>query len=229
MGPENHTWYLFLRATSDLESLNDIEFVGITHWPNHCPEVPQITHLWFTLGMMILRADSCHYPGHSLAESKRKWANVYEVPAVVTFTACARALRKYTCTWLGREQEIALSMVWVTWPTDLFKKTNEWTRASSQSLTAGSVFRTRILSTKRLPSRHRALCGALSLSLLSTRLRLPRLTFLCLKRVTFYSLCVCVHAISEAPFRFPGKICTEWQHEWLCVHSAAAASMALVF
>lgn len=228
MGPANHTWHLFLRATSDLESLNDIEFIGITLWPNHCPEVPQIAQLWLTLGMLILRADSCHYPGHWRKANGGELMSVKSRPSWHSHHV-RRALRKYTCTWLGREQEITVSMVWVTWPTDLFKKTNEWTRVSSQSLTTVSVFRTRILSKKRLPSRHRALWGALPLSLLSTWLRLPRLIFLCHKPVTFYSFRVCVRVISEAPIHFPGKICTEWQHEWPCVHSAAAASMALVF
>ena len=145
MGPANHTWYLFLQATSDLESLNDIEFIGITHWPNHCPEVPQITQLWFTLGMLILRADSCHHPGHWRKANGGELMSMKSRPSWHSHHV-RRALRKYTCTWLGREQEIAVSMVWVTWvTTDLFKKTNEWTRVSSQSLTTGSVFRTRIL------------------------------------------------------------------------------------
>ena len=33
--------------------------------------------------------------------------------------------------WEEREQEITVSMVWVTLPAGLFKKTSEWPRVSS--------------------------------------------------------------------------------------------------
>lgn len=116
--------------------------------------------------------------------------------------------------------------MWVTLPAGLFKKTSKWPRLSSWILTPCSVFRTQTLSKRRLPSRY-----ALSLPLLSTQLRLPdwRSCFSSQSHfILFFLSFFWAHVSSEAPFCSLRKICTEWEPEWLRLHSAAASTV-LVF
>lgn len=145
-------------------------------------------------------------PSGALVKGKR--GELTEKPLPVWRSHVQRP-HKRTCAWLGGEQEITVSMVWVTLPAGLFKKTSEWPRVSSWSLTPGSVLGTETLSEKRLPSRH-----ALSLSLLSSQLGSQTDVPVSEASHISFFLFFLAHVSCEAPLCLLRESCIEWEPGW---------------